>query len=119
MTDPDSANQHPVNQRAKAMLKKLHLPIEPAELHAIQLIRTHLENGQHHLSKERADQQLAMLDELMWHQAQTKMEVLGLVGEEQSVQASVLARVKEPAQVAQVLIDVLHNQMSELIETYS
>ncbi len=116
-------NQHPLNQRAKALLKQAKAVQDPSGLYVYQLLQWSLDKGNHDLEERFRDQLSGAVFNLFAGDPETAMHILlQPPGEPKSDQVSLPDNALDdlsPVEAAQELFETLHSQLQARNPNYN
>lgn len=123
MPEHDPENEHPLNQRAKALLKQARADPEPSGLYVYQLLQWSLDQGNHGLREKFLDQLSQAVFTLFGADPEVGMFILlKPPGEPKSDQVSLPDNALDdlsPVEAAQELFETLHSQLQARNPNYN
>ena len=119
MQEPLSSNRHPLNQRAKALLRQVKADADPQALYVSQLMKWSLDKGNDRLKPKFRDQIASVVDVLQGQEPEVAMRWLldGQSPGEQRLHQSALQNLR-PVTAAQVLLESVHSKLVATIPGY-
>lgn len=119
MQEPLSSNQHPLNQRAKALLRQAKVDADPQALYVSQLMKWSLDQGKDSLKPQIRDRISNTVDALQGQDPAAAMKWL-LVGESPGDQRLSLADLQgqSPTVAAQNLLESVHSKLGAILPGY-